>query len=445
MRILKKMFRVPVLMALLLTGTRTYAYDLHVRGVYYNRLSPNHVEVTFKDAKKNDDAYSGDVVIPERVRTMEGQTYEVISIGDKAFSSCWKMTSLTLPESIMAIGEDAFTGCIGLTKLSLPSKVAEIGSRAFAFCTELLNITIPEGVVQIKAYTFLACAKLASVRLPSSIRSIEESAFDSCEGLTRINLPEGLKIIGNRAFSGSSALRNIILPGSLYSMGERAFDGSGLTAITIPGNIGEIHPTAFDNCRNLKDLKMRQLDAMGQIGGHEWVDLGLPSGLKWATCNLGALTPEESGKYYSWGELANKAVYDSEKAKVAGSALGDISGRPAYDAAAADWGGSWRMPTKEEFLELIENCRLEHTELNGQPGIKLTSKSNYRSIFFPAAGLRRWASLERLDAEGYYWTSSQNEKYDGKASRFCFSCTFGFRRFDDDAIGYGMNIRPVSK
>ena len=86
------------------------------------------------------------------------------------------------------------------------------------------------------------------------------------------------------------------------------------------------------------------------INGHEYVDLGLPSGLKWATCNVGANTPEEYGNYYAWGEIVPKTDYSDENCATLGKQLSDISGNANYDAATANWGASWRMPTKEEIM-----------------------------------------------------------------------------------------------
>ena len=91
----------------------------------------------------------------------------------------------------------------------------------------------------------------------------------------------------------------------------------------------------------------------GQINGHDFVDLGLPSGLKWATCNVGASSPSEYGNYYAWGEVEPKESYTQENCLTWGQEIGDISGNPQYDAARANWGGTWRMPTKSEFEELI--------------------------------------------------------------------------------------------
>jgi uncharacterized protein (TIGR02145 family) len=155
--------------------------------------------------------------------------------------------------------------------------------------------------------------------------------------------------------------------------------------------------------------------------GHEWVDLGLPSGLKWATCNVGATKPEESGEYFAWGETMPKESYTDRayQHKSTINWLGDIKTLSKYcesdhrvaleledDAANVNWGGKWRMPTKAEFDELLKHCKWSWTTLGGKNGYKVTSKKNGNSIFFPAAGRRYGADNHNALSCGYYWSSS---------------------------------------
>ena len=129
-----------------------------------------------------------------------------------------------------------------------------------------------------------------------------------------------------------------------------------------------------------------------EINGHEYVDLGLPSGLKWATCNVGASSPSDYGNYYAWGETSTKSEYTESNSKTRGKNMGDIGGNSAYDAARANWGGSWRLPTKAEFEELLNRCTWTWTSQNGHKGY-LVKGPNGRSIFIPAAGGRDGSSL----------------------------------------------------
>lgn len=108
----------------------------------------------------------------------------------------------------------------------------------------------------------------------------------------------------------------------------------------------------------------------GDINGHGYVDLGLS--VKWATCNIGANNPEEYGGYYAWGETKTKELYTDENSVTYGKHIGDISGNAKYDAATANWGGSWRIPTYEEVNEIMYMCTWEWTDLNGIKGYKVT-------------------------------------------------------------------------
>ena len=139
--------------------------------------------------------------------------------------------------------------------------------------------------------------------------------------------------------------------------------------------------------------------------GHEWVDLGLPSGLKWATCNVGADSPEDYGDYFAWGETTTKSDYTSSNYNYSSNPTTLPLDR---DAAYTNWGTSWRMPTKAEIEEL---CNTSYTTWtwttqNGVSGCRVTSKVNGNSIFLPAAGERYTTYLDKGGASGRYCSSS---------------------------------------
>ena len=143
-----------------------------------------------------------------------------------------------------------------------------------------------------------------------------------------------------------------------------------------------------NNSANRPSQGIKPSATSGTVNGHEWVDLGLPSGTKWATCNLGASTSSGYGSYYAWGEIATKSSYSN--CKTYGKNMPDIAGDSRYDAASANWGANWKMPTKAQIDELLDNryCVWEWTKVNGTNGYKVTSKENGSSIFLPAAGYR---------------------------------------------------------
>ena len=140
----------------------------------------------------------------------------------------------------------------------------------------------------------------------------------------------------------------------------------------------------------------------GPSDQYEYVDLGLPSGVKWATRNVGAATPEAKGDYYALGEVDKKSSYTIGNYIHKNVNLGDISGKEKYDAATANWGGKWRMPTQTELKELIDRCTWTWTTVNGVGGYVITG-SNNKSIFLPGAGVHK----EVIGGTScYYWTST---------------------------------------
>ena len=141
----------------------------------------------------------------------------------------------------------------------------------------------------------------------------------------------------------------------------------------------------------------------GTENGHDYVDLGLPSGLKWATCNVGATKPEGYGYYYAWGETTPKSSYLENNYSY--SANPDVLPLDR-DAAHANWGGAWRMPTETEWTELCEKCTRTWTTRNGVKGIEIKSKINGNSIFLPAAGFRSSNDVFYTGHYGCYWSSS---------------------------------------
>ena len=195
----------------------------------------------------------------------------------------------------------------------------------------------------------------------------------------------------------------------------------------------------------------------GTANGHDYVDLGLPSGTKWATCNVGATKPEEYGDYYAWGETTTKSSYSYDNYKwsndgfdtftkyCTSSDYGTVDNKTvlelADDAARANWGGAWRMPTDAEWTELRENCTWTWITKNGVNGYEVKSEANGNSIFLPAAGYRYNGDLYGAGYGGYYWSSSLYTD----APYSAWLVYFG----SDDVLGgnfdryYGQSVRPV--
>ncbi len=177
--------------------------------------------------------------------------------------------------------------------------------------------------------------------------------------------------------------------------------------------------------------------------GHEYVDLGLPSGTLWATCNLGAFVPEEYGGYYAWGETSTKRTYTKSNHYYTGkpSVL-----PPSSDAATANWGNDWQMPTKEQFEELIDNCTRTWTIWNGTNGWLLTGK-NGNFIFLPITGEfeeddQHFYENGGIGPCGFYHTSSRSNS--DEKWYLCFDPS-GVWIYSLKELHSGFPVRPVCK
>lgn len=196
------------------------------------------------------------------------------------------------------------------------------------------------------------------------------------------------------------------------------------------------------------------------IDGREYVDLGLPSGLKWAACNVGANSPEEYGGYYAWGETEEKSSYNWSTYKWCNGSYntmtkyctddfyGIVDNKtildPEDDVAHVKWGGSWRMPTEAEQEELCNECVWIWTAQNGVNGYRVTGP-NGNSIFLPAVGYRSGTYVYIGGYDGFYWSSSSYSNFS------LYACLLDF--YDDSYLNesnkslryYGFSVRPVTE
>ncbi len=136
-----------------------------------------------------------------------------------------------------------------------------------------------------------------------------------------------------------------------------------------------------------EDEERKKQESFQPTGYHQnyaSVDLGLS--VKWATCNVGANRPGDYGNYYAWGETTTKTEYTESNSKTYRLHMKDIGGNLSYDAATANWGGEWRMPSADEAQELLGYCSWTWSSKDGYNGYQVTSKKNGKSIFLPAEG-----------------------------------------------------------
>ena len=200
--------------------------------------------------------------------------------------------------------------------------------------------------------------------------------------------------------------------------------------------------TAYGEERTFKTLAAYS-PATGTSNGYGYVDLGLS--VKWATCNIGATLPEEYGNYYAWGETTTKAEYNSSNCPTYGLSTSQLQSQgyidsegnltAQYDAATANWGGTWRMPTYDELDELNTKCTWEWINTNDFKGYKVMGP-NGNSIFLPAAGRRGGSSLYYAGGSGYYWGSTSYE-----SNLLDFNCDNHYMNYYNRF--FGQSVRPI--
>ena len=242
--------------------------------------------------------YTGDAEALTVPAELDGHL--VRQIGDRAFTACFSLTSVTLPEGLTSIGEDAFRHCESLTSIALPEGVTAIGDNAFFSCG-LTSIALPDSLTSMGANPFLGCSSLTAIDIspdhpvfaqadgvlyekasgtlvcypagkaddsfavPEGTLSIGDDAFDGCFFLTSVALPEGLTAIGEGAFAGCFFLRTVTLPDSLTTIGDSAFMACfALSAVALPEGLISIGDDAFVGCASLTSIALP--DSLTSIG-----------------------------------------------------------------------------------------------------------------------------------------------------------------------------------
>ena len=409
------------------------------------------------------------IIIPDSVTSIGDGAFEgctnltdinipdsVEDLGENVFNGCSGITSVNIPYGVESIEDYAFAGCSNLTEVIIPDTVKSIGQHAFDDCENLVNINIPNGVTRIEPFTFAACMSLTRIKIPDGVKWIGNSAFESCHKLANVALPSSVEYIGNYAFAQcfsftyfmippkvtqiSAGLFNdcyqlsrVLIHGNVESIGYGAFyQCTSLTSISIPGSVTCIEDQVFNGCTGLNAIIMEAItppvteDGMehtfedtndcpifvpegsvdaykeangwsqyasriypiyvqtGTINDHAYIDLGVDT--KWATMNVGATSSVEPGVILPWSE---------------------------GKAAAEEWGGSWRLPTREEFDTLIDESKFIWTLDFANNGYIITSKmAGYvgNSIFLPFAeaydpGDPDW----NLPGTGFFWSSTLDD------------------------------------
>ena len=148
----------------------------------------------------------------------------VTTIAINAFSSCTRLTQVTMSDSVTTIDVNAFYGCTGLTRVTIPEKVTTINDSAFYGCTGLTQVEILNSIISINTSVFAGCTRLTQVTIPSGVETINAGVFAGCTGLTRVTIPEKVTTINDSAFYECTALKEVIIEGTLKTVGSNAFN-----------------------------------------------------------------------------------------------------------------------------------------------------------------------------------------------------------------------------
>ena len=227
------LFKGFVMLVVMMLMTTSSAMAEVIDGLRYV-LDP--VKKTATLLPKMEGKYSGDIIIPEKVKGNDGVEYVVTSLGASCFEGCSGLTSITIPSSVTSLSESCFKGCSGLTSITIPSSITSLGESCFSGCRGLTSITIPSSITSLGKECFYVCAALTSITIPSSVTSLGASCFWECRGLTSITIPSSVTSLGENCFAYCTSLTSITIPSSIISFSWGCFYGcSGLETVYFKG------------------------------------------------------------------------------------------------------------------------------------------------------------------------------------------------------------------
>lgn len=254
---------------------------------------------------------------------------------------------------------------------------------------------------------------------------------------------------------------------SATNVATASLSGNAITITGVaPGTaVVKVTDTATDKSQDISVTVTKKQSYLTCPDDHHphLIDLGLPSGTKWACCNVGAASPEAYGGYYSWGETEEKDLYNDVTYQYATGddndgdgwyddyhsetgfsgvwqALEDDIAGTQYDVAYVKWGGSWGMPNLNQVKELIETCTYECSSLNGISGGWFKGP-NGGMIFLPSAGYRKGDGLSHAESYGDYWSSTPIPSSSGNA--YCLYFNTGEAGWNSFYRGNGRSVRPI--
>lgn len=185
------------------------------------------------------DEYEGDIVIPEKVKAKVGETYTVVSLGDKCFENCG-IKSVIIPNTVKSIGDECFKSCYNLKEIAIPSSVAKLGKDCFSWCNNLEKVSLPQSVTYLSDGCFQFCRKLNDITIPGSVTCLGTDCFEGCEGLTEVEIPNSVTSLPEHCFNGCRNLRKIVFPSTLTTLDEYSlYQCESLESLFFKGKVPE--------------------------------------------------------------------------------------------------------------------------------------------------------------------------------------------------------------
>ncbi|WP_418635119.1 leucine-rich repeat domain-containing protein, partial [Segatella hominis] len=194
---------------------------------------------------QKDGDYSGDIIIPEKVKGNDGVEYIVASLGASCFEECSGLTSITIPSSVTSLGASCFAFCDGLTSITIPSSVTSLGASCFEGCRGLTSITIPSSVTSLGASCFDGCSGLTSITIPSSVTSLGDFCFRECSGLTSITIPSSVTSLVDCCFYGCKNLETVYFKGKKCNSNYKDLYIPQTSIIKVPKEYLQDYKDAF--------------------------------------------------------------------------------------------------------------------------------------------------------------------------------------------------------
>ena len=204
-------FKNLIVLVVMMLMTASSAMAEVIDGLRYNLDSDTKTATLLPKQNAN---YSGDIIIPEKVKGNDGVEYVVTSLGDRCFLSCYGLTSITIPSSVTSLGDGCFAHCYGLTSITIPSSVTSLGKSCF-YKSGLTSITIPSSVTSLGVYCFENCSGLTSIIIPSSVTSLGDRCFYGCSALTSITIPSSVTSLGDYCFEKCVSLETVYFKGKV--------------------------------------------------------------------------------------------------------------------------------------------------------------------------------------------------------------------------------------